>query len=295
MTEIQKTSIRVGLMTIIAIVLFLVSLAFISRWKAGNNGFKVNIKYKFLNNLSEGAPVRIAGGVNVGYVEKIYQKDLETYVTIYIDNILQNKIPKKPETRFDIFTQGLMGQKYINLYVPDAQEGDIFYKDGDVVIGIDPPSIDQMLISFSSWFDGKDGGQVLAQIVQETKIFISTLNEIVSENRSDIRLTVQHTRESLSTISVQLNVLMTRLNLLTADLADISKQNKEDIKIMLQNISLISSDLNEITKKINSGKGTIGKIVQDDQLYDNLYQTAKNANELFYKLKKEPWRLMFKE
>ena len=249
----------------------------------------------FLNNLSEGAPVRIAGGVNVGYVDKIYQKDLETYVTIYINNTLKDRIPKNSETRFDIFTQGLMGQKYINIYIPAAKEGDVFYKDGDEAIGYDPPSIDQMLISFSSWFDGKNGGQVLAEIVQETKKFVTTLNEILSENRADIRSTVQHTRESLTTISTQLNTLMTRLNVLTQDLSEISTQNKEDIKIMLQNIALISNDLNDITKKINSGKGTIGKIVQDEKLYENVYQTVKNANELFYKLKKEPWRLMFKE
>ena len=37
-------------------------------------------------------------------------------------------------------------------------------------------------------------------------------------------------------------------------------------------------DVKEITAKINSGKGTMGKLVNDESLYNELTDTSKNIN-----------------
>ena len=254
----------------------------------------MHIQFSFLNNLSEGALVIVGGGIQVGHVQKIYQRDMKTYAKIYLDNSLIGKIPKNKETQFSIFTKGLIGQKYINLKIGEPEEGDEFFQEGDETVGIDPPSIDQMLLAFSSWFDGKNGGQVLAQIVHETKLFIDNLNSIVSENKQDIRLTIQTTRKSVTGLSKQLDLLVSRLNILSKNFVDISNKNKKDIEIMLANVSLISRDLNLITKRISSGKGSIGKFINDDELYTDTRETIRNARELFDILKNDPWRLLYK-
>ena len=293
MQNTRKTAIRVGLMVILSSLIFVGALMFIARWQFGAEGFLINVRFSFLNNLAVGAPVRVAGGINVGHVKDIYQKDLHTYVRIYLNDSLKNKIPKNSETQFAIYTQGLMGQKYINLQIGEPKEGDEFYQNKEEAIGIDPPSIDQMLMAFSSWFDGKNGGQVIAQIVHETKLFIESLNSIVSENRKDIRLTISNTRKSITSLSKQLDILVGRLNVLSSNFADISTKNKQDIEIMLTNMSLISKDLNLISKRITSGRGSIGKFINDDELYENTYETVRNARELFDTLKKEPWRFLY--
>ena len=294
MQEDRTIAIRVGIMVLVSLILFITALGFIYRWNLSRQGFLMDIKFSFLNNLSEGAPVIIGGGVQAGYVQKIYQKDLKTYAKIYLENSLVGKIPKNKGTQFAIFTKGLIGQKYINLNIGEVQEGDEFFKDGDETIGIDPPSIDQMLLAFSSWFDGKNGGQILAQIVHETKLFIDNLNSIVSENKQDIRLTIKTTRKSVAGLSRQLDLLVNRLNILSKNFADISNKNKKDIEIMLANTSLISKDLNLITKRISSGKGSIGKFINDDELYIDARETIRNARELFDILKSDPWRLLYK-
>ncbi len=293
MEKNKSIAIKVGLMVIVSSILFILSIAFISKWQLHSEGFTIDVQFSFLNNLSPGSPVRIAGGVSVGFVQKIYQKDLKTYARIYLKNFLREKIPKNGETYFAIFTQGLMGQKYINLNIGASKEDDEYYKDGDKAIGVDPPSIDQMLLAFSSWFDGKNGGQIIAQIIHETKLFISTLNSIVSENRKDIRLTIINTRKSMSNLSKQLETLINRLNVLSKNLIDISHKNKTDIKETLGNLSLISKDINSLTKRIISGRGSIGKLISDESLYEDAYATIKNAREFFDLLKREPWRLVY--
>jgi phospholipid/cholesterol/gamma-HCH transport system substrate-binding protein len=258
-------------------------------------GFVVNIKFNFLNNLGVNAPVKVAGGIPVGYVSAIYQKDLQTYASVYLKKDLENKIPKRPETVFTIFSSSLMGQKYINLTIPPAIEGDEFLKEGDEWVGVDPPSLDQMMLAFSSWFDGKNGGQILAEIITETKLFISNLNAIAAENRSDIRLTVKQARESFTALTQQIDVLMAKLTILSTNFTDISTKNKDDIQVMLANLSQISSELNTITQRINSGKGTVGKFLSDEEIYQTANDTLANARDLFLKLKQNPWMLLYKE
>ena len=284
----RKTNVAVGIMAIISITTFVVLLAVLGRWQFSGEGIRLNLQFRFLNNLAQGAPVRISGGLPVGYVEKIYQKDLKTYVQIYMNNSLRNKLPKRVETIFAIYTTGLMGQKYINISIPDEKPNEIFFQDGENWIGVDPPSIDQMMMAFSSWFDGKNGGQVLAQIMKETETFLNNLNSMVSENRGDIRLTIKQARESFTSLSTQLETLMQKLNILSKNFSEISNQNKQDIQIMLENMGKISRDLNLITQRINSGRGSVGKLIQDEELYKNANEAAFHARELFRKLEENP-------
>lgn len=288
MNKDRKTRVAVGLMTVISIGTFVALLATLGRWQMSGEGVRLNLRFRFLNNLSQGAPVRISGGLPVGYVEKIYQKDLRTYVQIYLNKDLREKIPKRTETVFAIYTTGLMGQKYINITIPEPKQGEVFFQDGDEWIGIDPPSIDQMMMAFSSWFDGKNGGQVLAEIMKETETFLANLNGIVNENRGDIRTTIRQARESFTSLSAQLDTLMQKLNILSKNFTDISNQNKQDIQIMLENMSKISRDLNLITQRVNSGRGSVGKLIQDEELYKNANEAAYHARELFRKLEENP-------
>lgn len=288
MDKDRKTKVAVGIMTIISLVTFVSLLAILGRWQVAGEGLRLNLRFRFLNNLANGAPVRISGGLPVGFVENIYQKDLKTYVQISLQKDLINKIPKRAETVFAIYTTGLMGGKYINITIPDAKPNEVFFQNGDEWVGIDPPSIDQMMMAFSSWFDGKNGGQVLAEIMKETETFLSNLNGIVNENRGDIRTTIKQARESFTSLSAQLDTLMQKLNILSKNFTDISNQNKQDIQIMLENMSKISRDLNLITQRVNSGRGSVGKLIQDEELYKNANEAAYHARELFRKLEENP-------
>ncbi|HRP70519.1 MAG TPA: MlaD family protein, partial [Turneriella sp.] len=265
MDKERKIRLTVGIMTLVSLATFVALLAILGRWQMAGDGLKINLRFRFLNNLSTGAPVRISGGLPVGFVESIYQKDLKTYVQISLKKELLNKIPKRAETVFAIYTTGLMGQKYINITVPDGKENEVYFQSGDEWVGIDPPSVDQMMMAFSSWFDGKNGGQVLAEIMKETETFLSNLNSIVNENRGDIRTTIKQARASFTSLSAQLDTLMQKLNILSKNFTDISNQNKQDIQIMLENMSKISRDLNLITQRINSGRGSVGKLIQDEE------------------------------
>ncbi|MGB1283901.1 MAG: MCE family protein, partial [Polaribacter sp.] len=52
------------------------------------------------------------------------------------------------------------------------------------------------------------------------------------------------------------------------------------------------SNFNELSKKINSGNGTFGKLMTDKKLYDNLEAATKELEELLREMKLNPKRFV---
>ena len=57
-------------------------------------------------------------------------------------------------------------------------------------------------------------------------------------------------------------------------------------------LSSLSVSLKNLTQKIESGEGTLGKLINDSTLYDDLKKTTKNVDELITDIKKNPKRYL---
>jgi phospholipid/cholesterol/gamma-HCH transport system substrate-binding protein len=254
-------------------------------------GYTLGIYYGFLNDLKVGAPVSIAGGIEIGRVIEIKQSDEKTEVIVWIDN----KYRLIRETRFAIFTKGLIGSKYINVFIPPSMNNEDFYEDGDKVYGIDPPSFDQMMLIFQSFMHDQSGGEMLADIFINSKNFVENLNKITRENRGDIRTSVLATRATILLFSQQMKIFMDELNRFTTNMSSLSEKNKEEINIAIKNISEISSNLNRIIQRLEQGRGSLGKLMTDEEVYYNIRDASVSAKELFNSLKQDPSKLFFRQ
>ncbi|MFH0975587.1 MAG: MlaD family protein [Spirochaetota bacterium] len=280
---------RVGLLITVSFTIFIVLVGVLAKINVSQSGYKLKIHFGFLNDLRKGAPVKIGGGIKIGQVESITQGGEKTEVEVWIDN--KYKLIKA--SQFAIFTTGLIGEKYINVFVPPSADVGKFYLDGDMVYGIDPASFDQMMLTFQSFFQEKKGGQVLAEIFQNSNKFVANLNNLVDENRYDIKKSVLLIKTMMSTLNEDTKNFMEQLNILTKNLSQLSERNKEDISITLRNISETTSSLNKIIYRIDSGRGTLGKLLADEEIYNNLKDASLSAKHLFRSLDQDPSKLLF--
>lgn len=68
-----------------------------------------------------------------------------------------------------------------------------------------------------------------------------------------------------------------------------------DISAVFSSAGDAMEDLGGIISSVRGGKGTVGKLVTDKELYDNLSAMIKNLRELSEEVKEHPWKLFRKE
>ncbi len=282
---------RVGFVVTLSFTILILMIALLAKINVARSGYELGIYYSFLNDLDVGAPVNIAGGIKIGQVTAIRQSGEKTEVVVWIDN----KYRLIRDTKFAIFTKGIIGSKYINVFVPPSINVDNFLKDGDKVYGIDPPSFDQMMLIFQGFMQDQSGGELLAEIFKNSKQFVENLNAISSDNRGDIRQTVLVTKASIFLLSQQTKQFMDQLNRFTGNMASLTEKNKQDISITIRNMSETSSNLNKIIQRLEQGRGSLGKLMNDEEIYYNLKDASQSAKDLFNKLEKDPSKLFFKQ
>ncbi len=281
---------RVGMIVMISFTIFIVLVGVLAKINIAQSGYRLRVHFSFLNDLRKGAPVKIAGGITIGRVEDISQSGEKTVATLWIDK----RFRLIKTTRFAIFTTGIIGEKYINVFVPPSVGAEELFSDGDMIYGIDPPSFDQMMLTFQGFLQ-KDGSQILAEIFQNSNKFVGNLNKITEENRYDIHTSVLTIKTMMNSLSSKSLVLMDQLNQLTRNMADLSEKNKQDISIALRQLSETTSNLNKIISRIDSGRGTLGKLLTDEEVYNNIRDASIFARDLFYSLRQDPSQLFFRQ
>jgi phospholipid/cholesterol/gamma-HCH transport system substrate-binding protein len=67
-----------------------------------------------------------------------------------------------------------------------------------------------------------------------------------------------------------------------------------DISEVFSHAGGAMQDLGDIISSVREGEGTVGKLVTDEELYDNLNAMIKNLRELSADVKEHPWKLFRK-
>ncbi|MDR3237724.1 MAG: MlaD family protein [Spirochaetia bacterium] len=282
---------KVGLTIVLSFTIFITFVALLAKINVARSGYHLQLYFGFLNGLSIGAPVRIAGGVKIGQVDSITHSGEKTNVSVWVDN----NYTLLKTAKFAIFTTGLIGEKYINVFIPPSINVDEFFQDGDKIYAVDPASFDQMMLSFQGFLQDESGSQLLAEIFQNSEKFVANLNRISEENRDDIRQSVSGAKFMIAQTSDQLSQIMANMNKLTSNMAYLSDKNREEFTITMRNLSELSVNLNKIMFRLENGRGTLGKLLIEEEVYDNLKDASISAKELFRSLKQDPSKLFFKQ
>jgi phospholipid/cholesterol/gamma-HCH transport system substrate-binding protein len=208
----RRASIRAGAWVLAGFLVITLTAIVGARIHTARAGFTIDVAFSFLSNLTRNAKVLLAGGRQVGYVQEIFQRDRQTYVRIYLENSLRRAMPLNNETQISIFSNNLMGQKYINIQFNEIKPNEAVIEPGQVVRGISPPSFEQMMLSFSSWFDGKSAGQVAEEIMAKGAMLRYNIDAIVAENREDLEATASGAKNYFKAISGQFDALKENLS-----------------------------------------------------------------------------------
>lgn len=147
--------------------------------------------------------------------------------------------------------------------------------------------------------------QKIGPIMANLEQFTGDLSGITGENRMELKAMVANLRDFSEEISDfmienkdQLNRTLSNLDSfmaamaaegpgITKDLKGILQENRENIKVTMEEVRGASANLNQamenldsIAYKIDSGQGTIGGLVNDEETIDSINEALDGVNEV---------------
>lgn len=287
----------------ISVAVMLLILVFGINYLKGINLFKASnyyyASYTNVAGLAQSAPVTI-NGYKVGLVREInYEYDNPGHVKVEMSLDKKLRVPKGTKA---VLVCDMLGTATIQLQMAHNTD---FHDVGDVLIGETAPGL----------LDGvqKDVMPTLGSVMTKIDSLLTELNYIVSNpalvnsvNRlDDIMAHVETSSANLDRSLASMPVLASdagvtmknateisnNLKTISADLSVVSAQLKNmPIDSTLTNVHHITESLESMTQKLNSTNSSLGLLLNDRGLYDNLNGSAASLDSLLRDVKKNPKR-----
>jgi phospholipid/cholesterol/gamma-HCH transport system substrate-binding protein len=300
----------IGLSFIVALVLFIWGYNFLK----GNDIFgKETVyyaQYEQINGLVNSNPVLI-NGLRVGKVKDIYfNPDMSGNIMVVI--ILNNDFPIPNNSVARIFSSDLMGSKAIDLILGNSTQ---LAQDSDTLLsGVEAGLMAEVNAQVQPI--KKKAEDLLASVDTLVVAFQSIFNESARKNLkesfNDIRMTfanlesatgnidnmVVNEASRISSILIRLDSLALTLNENRQGISNIVSNfevisdslAQSDIPSTFANINTTLVDLQVLLRSIEQGKGTLGQLMVNDSLYDQLNNSAASLDSLLIDIKANPKR-----
>ncbi len=293
MKRIFRKEFIIGLCVIIAGIMLFVGMNYLK----GINIFNPsNFYYAYYDNvegLAVSSPVSI-NGYKVGTVREItfnYDKPGKVKVLLALDTDL-----KVPENSHAKIAQTLLSGAYIDLSLGDSHK--MLAKGDEIASGVDADLMSALTAHIMP---------AITDILPKIDSLMVNLNEITgnpaltsSINRlDDITKNVDHLTGSLDkTVTRSVPAVMNNAQIATARLDSIS-QNLADLSYTLKqlplastmdNVEKVTDNLSIFSQKLNNNNSTLGKLMNDPSLYNQLNQVGADVDSLIVDIKKNPKR-----
>jgi hypothetical protein bfra3_19086 len=278
--------VRIGIAGIIALCVLVYGINYLK----GINMFKPSsyfyVKFKNVNGLAKSSPV-FADGVRVGIVRDIYYDyNQAENVVVEVELDTELRIPKGSSAEL---TSELMGGVRMDILLTNNPREK--YAIGDTIPG---KLNNGMMESVAALMPQ------IEQMLPKLDSIMTSLNTILGDQSIPATLhSVEKMAANLEVTSGQLKVLMGRdipqltgkLNTLGDNFISISDNLKKiDYANTFNEIEQTLANVKIVTEKLNSKDNTVGLLLNDPQLYNNLNATTANAASLLEDLKEHPKR-----
>ena len=282
--------IRVGIMAVVAIFVLYFGLNFLKGIDIFSPISYYYATYDNIGGLVPSSPVYVKG-FKVGQVEEV-KYDFTKEVAFVVKISVKNDIVVPKGAKIELFDDGLMGGKAIQLVYAPLTASQELYTPGDTV-------------------ESQIGGGLMAQLSGELLPKIESISTQADSLLRSVRVlvesnelknsmsSIEKTTADLAVSSAQLKGLMKNdvprimkdVNVLTSDFKQVSGNLKKiDFAATFSSINHTIENLSLITDKVNNPEGTVGMLLNDKNLYIHLNNTASSADKLLIDLKENPKR-----
>jgi phospholipid/cholesterol/gamma-HCH transport system substrate-binding protein len=269
---------KIGLIAVASALIFYYGFNFLKGIDFFSKTSGYYVIYKNVDGLSKSNPV-IINGLAVGKISKI--KLLQESQQILVELNIEEDIILGDSTIAELADTDLLGSKAVILRVGPLtnprQPGDtlIAYIDPGLAAYLDDvqpiaDNINIAILRISQILQGMEGvGADFKSTVKNTNELIIRVNSLLEQNESDLEKAVNTTNDLLKNIGAKVDQLDPILAKSTSILDSIGSL---EINQTVTEINAALAQINELLLQIDNGEGTVGKLMKNDSLYNNLNQ-----------------------
>lgn len=293
----RRQEIILGAVVFFSAVILVVGTVWLSeRYAGAAGGYRIHVQFDSVPGLQVGNPVTFRG-VRVGKVLSISLEDGLPFVALGFASVRDLPV----DSRFLLKSDGLLGGQMIEIQLGESQQR---LPDGAVVQGISASDLDAvvsdsrlMIEKIRNAVDGVASDNNLAHLESVLSRIDTTtyyLNRLLNDDNLG---KVDKMLDSLASASgnasglmrdnrENLSIAVTHLSVTLERLARISAQ-METTSVVMQNTF---ANLDDISMGIRDGRGTVGRLVKDESVYEHLDRTLTSVDSLIEDIKRDPKR-----
>lgn len=297
----MNTELKVGLFALLVLSVF----AYMT-FKAGGiefttkKGYVVYVYFKNIAGLDEKTKVKISG-VNAGVIEKIQLDEGRAKLTVRMNR----EVKLYSDASASIKAAGLLGDKYLEikpgLEDPVLVDGESLKNVSEIV---DLDDLTRNLTAVS------ENINILAKALNETFAPAET-KQALKESIINLRDITAQFKETIEVNDAKLRATLDTIHSLALSINDLVKDNRESVTAAISNMENFSASLktegpelvanlskaaeelkglveenrpaikrtteslDQIAQKIDSGEGSLGKLIKDDSLHESIKNAAQ--------------------
>ena len=291
-----------GFIFLLSIILLIYGIKFLKGVDVFNSNKTYFSIYSNVNGLQVGSTITL-NGFNVGIVNDItlFNDNKDLLVSLSLTKL--DSIPEN--SNFKIINQDLMGTKGVSLILGNSSS---YAKFGDTIRSSVENSLQDEVNAQILPLKNK-AEELIGSVDSLLTIVTAVLNKNTRENLSNSIKSLDETFLLMSQTMIKVDSLVyyndNRVSKILLNIESITSNinsNNNNIMKIIENVSSITdsiaqsdivsfvNNINELTSKISNGKGSLGKLINDDSFYNNLEKSSLEMNQLIEDIKKNPSR-----
>ena len=323
-TKRMSKEIRIALLVITSLLVSIWGYKYI----IGKNLLKKTnlyyVDYSNVNRITISTPVKYLG-YQVGFVSEVTPDLDKGLIRLTLDLDENMALPKG--SMANILTETFMGGASIILNIPGGCSGDCL-PSGSVIggknLGILGSMVDKddlktyiqvfqegisvLVDSLSKQMASGDSESKMGKSIENLSKTIDNLELLTRQMNGIMGASGKSINQSMASLSAILKNIETNneeITSLLSNVSDISKQIKdgdakksmetinttlEGLQLTLKSADTTFSGLNSLIANVNAGNGSLGKLVKDDGLVNDIQDLSKHLDSLLLDLKERPYR-----
>jgi phospholipid/cholesterol/gamma-HCH transport system substrate-binding protein len=299
--------VRFGILAVIAIVALVFGASYMQGKRIFGSSLTLYAKYENVGGLIKGNAVLI-NGVTVGQVMETQYQDSVVLVEIKLDE--DWFIPA--DSYAEIFAKDLIGVGGKAMQIIKGSSSDRIKNEGFIEGRMEKGMFDEL---------GENAEETFGDLPEDLKVLFAKLSSVVS--KLDSTMTIVMEQDETQSILRNVDQSLANLNKVTAELAETMPKVKEissnladngekinetmaNVTTLTDSLAASSADLraaaasaktalegvDEIVTELKGTEGSIGKLINQDDLYQDLNGTVQSVKALVDSVKKRPQKYL---